>query len=121
MSAEARTPRAWAGKWIAAVGLLHLVAGFLLYPDAWATIRDRGIIASINDHDPTATAFWFMAAAPLLIILGFLIDWAEKRGGPPRWLGWALVVLLIVMIVPMPMTGAWLVVPPTLGLLLRRA
>ena len=118
---ETRRPRAWIGKWVAAVGILHFAAGFLIYSKAWRTISERGLVASIKDHDPTATAFWFAAAAPLLILFGGLIDWAERRGDQlPRWLGWGMLTLVALLILPMPLTGAWLLVPPTLALLLRR-
>jgi hypothetical protein len=76
---------------------------------------------SIDDHDATATAFWFAGAGLLLMIVGALIDWIERSGQtPPRWLGWVMTGLLVVFIAPMPMTGAWLLVPPTLALLLRK-
>jgi hypothetical protein len=121
MTGERARRRAWAGKWIAAVGLLHFAAGFLLYADAWRIIAGRGVVASINDHDATGTAFWFAAAGPLLMILGALVDWVERSElATPRWLGWALLALLVMLIVPMPTTGAWLLVPPALALLLRR-
>lgn len=118
---KVRRRLAWIGKWIASVGLLHFIAGFLIYADAWRTIAGRGFVASINDFDQTATAFWFAAVGPLLMILGALIDWIERNGdAPPRWLGWAMLALLVLFIVPMPMTGAWLLLPPTIALLLRR-
>ena len=78
-----------------AVGLLHFVAGFFLYSAGWRTIVDRGLFAAVHDHDETATAFWFMVAGPLMLIIGGLIDWAERGGLQlPRWLGAAMVVLL---------------------------
>jgi hypothetical protein len=120
IAAAQRRP-AWIGKWIAAVGLLHFVSGFLIYAEAWRTIADRRLVASINDHDATATAFWFGGAGLLLMIVGALTDWIERTGqAPPRWLGWAMAALLVMFIVPTPMTGAWLLLPPTVALLLRK-
>jgi hypothetical protein len=114
-----RSPRKWIGKWIAAVGLLHSLGGFFLfYARAWTTIADRGFVASIKDHDETGAAFWFLITGLLLIILGALIDWVEQRNvGLPRWLGWAMAALLLLLIVPMPMTGAWTLIPPVVALL----
>jgi hypothetical protein len=112
---------AWAGKWILAVGALHFAVGFLIYADGWRDIADAGVVASVKDHDRTATAFWFAAAGPLLMIVGGLIDWIERGGREaPRWLGWALAATLVGLILPMPITGAWLLLPPVVALLLRR-
>ena len=113
-------PARWIGRWIALVGLLHLVVGFFIFKDAWAVVVDRGIVAGVSDFDSTATAFWFAALGPAMMIVGGLVDHFEKVGDrPPSWLGWAMTALLVALIVPMPETGAWLWVPPTIALLVR--
>ncbi len=118
----ARPSRTWIGKWIAAVGVIHSIGGFFIfYSEAWRTIAERNFVASINDHDDTGTAFWFFITGALLIILGILIDWVDRNAELPRWIGWALAVLLVLLIVPMPMTGAWTMIPPVAALLLGRS
>jgi quinol-cytochrome oxidoreductase complex cytochrome b subunit len=119
-SLASRSKRKWVGKWIAAVGVLHAASGFFLYSEAWRTIAERNVVASIRDHDETAAAFWFLAAGGLLILLGCLIDWVDRNSELPRWLGWALAALLLLLIVPMPATGAWTLLPPVLALLIGR-
>jgi len=113
-------PRRWIGRWIAIIGLIHFVLGFFIYQEAWAQIAGRGIVASVRDYDRSATAFWFAAFAPPTMIIGGLVDHFEKLGDQlPSWLGWGMAALVVALIVPMPMTGAWLLVPPTLALLVR--
>ena len=114
-----RPPR-WIGRWIIGVGLLHLIAGLFIFRDAWAVVVDRGIVGGVSDFDSTATAFWFAALGPALLIVGGLVDHFEKVGDrPPAWLGWAMLALVVCLIVPMPATGAWLIVPPTIALITR--
>ncbi len=111
-------PARWIGRWIAIVGLLHLIAGFFIYGEAWREIAGRGIFAGVRDYDRSATAFWFAVAGPAMMIIGGLIDHFEKFcDRPPSWLGWAMAVLVLGLVLPMPLTGAWLLVPPTFALL----
>ncbi len=115
-----RGPAAWIGYWIFAVGALHFLLGFIFYERAWQAIWAKGVVASIDDYNLTATAFWFAAVGPLLMLLGALVAWAERNGYRlPSWLGWSMAVLLVLLIIPMPVTGAWLLVPPVLALLFR--
>ncbi|HEY0627648.1 MAG TPA: DUF6463 family protein [Allosphingosinicella sp.] len=117
-----KTRTAWIGKWIAAVGFFHSMGGFFLfYTQGWQMIADRGLIASVNDYDITATAFWFLITGLLLILLGMLMDGMERQGfSYPSWLKWALAALVFILIAPMPATGAWLLIVPVVGLFLRK-
>ncbi len=115
-----RSPRAWIGKWLAAVGALHFAAGFLIYSTAWTEIFSNGAVASVDDHSRSATAFWFAALGPAVMMFGALVDWVERSGQAlPRWLGPALALFSIALILPMPVTGAWLLLPPSIALILR--
>jgi hypothetical protein len=103
------------------VGLIHLISGFFIYGSGWSDIVARGIIGGVGDFDQTATAFWFGVGGPFVMIIGGLVDHFESTGArPPSWLGWAMAALLAFLILPMPLTGAWLLVPPTIALLRRK-
>jgi len=52
--------------------------------------------------------------------MGLLIDAMEARHLPvPRSAAFLLLLTLIVMVAVMPATGAWLLFPPAIALLLR--
>ncbi len=111
----------WMGRWIMVVGLIHLVFGFIFYADAWRQIADAGIVASVDDFSIRATAYWFVAAAPLMLLLGGLIDHFEKhRLALPAWFAWSFAVTLVALLTLMPVNGAWLFWVPVIGLFLRR-
>ena len=123
MSIEAGRRRvAWIGKWIAAVGFFHSLGGFFMFfPDAWATIIKRGLIASVGQKELTETAFWFLITGIELVLLGLLVDWMERQKFIfPSWLKWGLAILVLVLIVPMPITGAWALIVPVGALFLRK-
>ena len=113
---------AWIGKWIAAVGVFHCLGGFFMFfPDAWATIIGRGFVASIVEKEITETAFWFLITGIELILLGLLIDWMDRQKfSLPSWLKWGLAILVLVLVVPMPVTGAWALLVPVGALFLRK-
>ena len=114
---------AWIGKWIAAVGFFHSLGGFFMFfPDAWATIIRRGFIASVVEKELTETAFWFLITGIELVLLGLLIDWMERQKFTfPSWLKWGLVTLVLVLVRPMPITGAWALVVPVGALFVRKS
>ena len=124
MSTKAGRRRvAWIGKWIAAVGFFHSLGGFFMFfPDAWATIIRRRFMASVVEKELTETAFWFLITGILLVLLGLLMDWMERQEFIfPGWLKWGLAILVLVLVVPMPITGAWALIVPVGALFLRKS
>lgn len=111
----------WIGRWIVVVGLIHAAGAALLYPSQFAAMLAEGVVNSADDYSPRAAAYWFAVASPAMILIGLLIDQAEKAGTRVPW-SVALVFagMLVAMLVVMPVNGAWLLIPPALALLLRR-
>lgn len=64
--------RNWIGPWIAAVGILHSLGGFLIYAKGWRLIAERGFAAGVHDFDLSGTAFWFLVAGLMLVIAACL-------------------------------------------------
>lgn len=117
---EAGNPRRWVGRWIVAVGLLHAIGAFLIYPAPLREMAGAGLIATADDYSLRATAYWFFAFAPVLAVLGLLVDAMEARRVPvPFGAALLLFLTLIGMVAVMPATGAWLLFPPAIALLLR--
>jgi hypothetical protein len=66
------------GTYIAAIALVHLLAG-LLYKDEIAAIFRDAIVDSVPDFGDRAAAFWFFAFGVLLVVLGLSIARATQR------------------------------------------
>ena len=76
------------GSVLMLLGAGHAVWGASAYRDALAEIARAGVIDSVGDghfnrehsHDGRAAAFWFMSAAPLVGLCGYLANAAERAG-----------------------------------------
>ena len=114
------TPRRWIGRWFVAVALLHGIAAFFLYAAPLREMASAGLIATVDDYSLRATAYWFLAFAPMLGVAGLLIDAMEaRRVAVPFGAALLLLLTLIAMLAVMPANGAWLLFPPVVALLLR--
>ena len=117
---QAGNPRRWIGRWIVAVGLLHAVGALFIYGAPLREMLGAGLIATADDYSLRATAYWFFAFAPVLAVLGLLVDAMEARRAPVPFAAALLLLLtLIAMVAVMPANGAWLLFPPVIALLLR--
>lgn len=111
----------WIGRWILIVGLIHAAGAVLLYQPQFAAMLAAGLVNSADDYSPRAAAYWFTVASPAMVLIGLLVDQAEKTETRIPW-SVALVFagMVAAMLVVMPVNGAWLLIPPALGLLLKR-
>ena len=117
---DASPSRRWIGRWFVAVGLLHAAGALFLYAAPLREMAGAGLIATADDYSLRATAYWFFAFAPLLAVLGLLIDAMEVRRTPvPVSAALMLLLTLVAMVAVMPANGAWLLFPPVIALLLR--
>ena len=110
----------WIGRWIVGVGILHTLFGVIMGISTLWAISHEGIWNSIDGHPGRPEVYWFFVSGFLLALLGALVSWLEVRGlTPPRSFAWGFLALLIVMLVLMPASGTWLLLPPALGLIAR--
>jgi hypothetical protein len=66
----------------------HLAWGFFAYRKPLAELTREGILDSVGDgvfrrehfQDDRAAAFWFLFAAPMIGLLGHMVEAAEERG-----------------------------------------
>ena len=117
---ETGNPRRWIGRWVVAVALLHAVGAVFIYAAPLREMAGAGLIATADDYSLRATAYWFFAFAPVLAVLGLLVDAMEARRIPvPFGAALLLLLTLIAMVAVMPANGAWLLFPPVIALLLR--
>lgn len=68
------------GRLLQAIGFGHLAVGAALYREELGEIGRAGVLGAVPYRGPRATAFWFLAPAPLLWMLGRLTSRAEAAG-----------------------------------------
>ncbi len=113
--------KAWIGKSLIAIGMIHTVFGFVFMRTTLGVLVSEGLVNTVNGEPPREAVFWFLYTGFLLLILGGVIDWLERRQQAlPGFLPWAFLVLTVVGAVIMPVSGIWLFVVPLVGLFLRR-
>ena len=112
--------KAWIGKAIVGIGIIHCLFGVVFSRSTLALLWSEGLINTVNGHPEREFAFWFLAFGLLAIILGSFINWTERKGIiPPPFLGWSLFVLTVAVVTIMPLSGGWLVFIPALGAIIR--
>ncbi|AGC42558.1 hypothetical protein MYSTI_01210 [Myxococcus stipitatus DSM 14675] len=105
--------RTTTGTLLMLTGGLHQAVGLMLYREPLLEILRAGVLGTVDDMSPRASAFWFLVVGWGLMLLGGLARWAERATGRPlpSGFGWALVALGVFCVVPMPETGAWVFFP----------
>jgi hypothetical protein len=94
------------------IAALHVVVGIWLYWPELAAIWADGIVASVEDRGDRATAFWFLVTGVAMLALGAIVAELERSNAAlPRALGPSLLALAAAILVPMPSSGAWLILP----------
>ena len=113
---------AWIGKALFVIGVVHSLFGLVVLRSTLAVLWNEGLINTVNGQPDREFAFWFIAFGILTMILGAFVDSCEKRRIPfPRFFGWTLLAFTAVMVTIMPISGAWLVLIPAIGAILRGA
>lgn len=112
--------RAWIGKSIVIIGAIHTAFGFLVFRSTLIEVFKDGLVNTVNGQPAREFVFWFVAFGFLAIILGLLVDRSERESAKlPKFLGWSLLALTLVMVTIMPVSGAWLVLAPAVGAIAR--
>ncbi|MFP2931161.1 DUF6463 family protein [Pyxidicoccus sp. 3LG] len=110
--------RVTTGTLLMLTGALHQVVGLVLFREPLLEMARAGVFDSVGeDTSARAAAFWFLAAGLGMLLAGGLSHWVEREVGrpPPAGFGWGLLGLGVFFVVPMPVTGGWVMFP--LGLL----
>jgi hypothetical protein len=81
-----------------------------------------GVFDSVGeDTSARAAAFWFLVAGGGMLLAGALGHWVERElnCSLPAGFGWGLLGLALFCVVPMPITGAWVLFPLGLRVLFQ--
>lgn len=104
------------GGWLlVAIGVIHCAIGLLLswgilaaWSEAgwWHSIERSGVM-----HMDRFAALWFQVAGVSWVLLGWLTQqWLDRLGAAPASLGWALLLMGLLVAYVLPVSGAWLFV-----------
>ena len=111
---------AWIGKWLFAVGVVHLTFGLVFMHDILGLLWSEGLWNTVNGQPPREQVFWFLCTGIMLLIVGVLVHQAERqRLAVPGFVTWTFAGLAVVGVVVMPISGIWLLIPPVVGMLIR--
>jgi len=111
----------WIGRWLMAVGVIHCVVGGIPYATPLIGMAQDGLWNTIHRSAERQAAFWFVFSGLLTIVLGALVDWIEQAMGRwPSFLAYGVLVLNLLAITVLPAGGGWLLLPATVGLLIRK-
>jgi hypothetical protein len=112
----------WIGRWLMGVAVLHTVVGILLFTDTLRGIFSDGFLNSLGDDPVRYFCAWFFLSGFSLFVLGLLADWVESNSNRPlpSSLGWGLLAISTIGLSLMPVSGFWLLLPPSIALITRR-
>lgn len=114
--------RAWIGKSLIVIGIIHTLFGLGMGYPIFAEMAREGLFNTVVEQFDRNAAFWFLYAGFTLLLLGALLDWCERTfRATPRFLGWSLLAITVPGLVIMPQSGLWLLLIPSIGLLVRRS
>jgi uncharacterized protein DUF6463 len=68
------------GRLLQLVAIGHALVGAAVYRDEWRQIGRDGVFGAVPYRGPKATAFWFLAPAPVLWMVAGLTRGAEQAG-----------------------------------------
>lgn len=108
----------WKGYWVMATAIIHTIFGLIVFRDNWLIIFQNGFVNSINSTS-TAIAFWFFIVGQVLFMLGSCILQIEQQGKAcSKVISYNLGAMALIGAFVMPVSGIWLLFPPTIGLIL---
>ncbi|MDM5179534.1 molecular chaperone GroEL [Massilia sp. CCM 8695] len=111
----------WISRWLVGVAFLHTVFAFVVMGPVMLTMLRNGLFDTAKSMTEGATT-WFFLFGLLLALFAVPVHALEKAGvALPKAIGWGLLGMAALGVVLMPDSGFWLVFPPALAILLRKA
>jgi Family of unknown function (DUF6463) len=108
------------GYWLIAISVIHGLGDILDYFEPWSDIFRNGVFNAVVPHFDRGAAFWMLMVSPFLFALGQLCCWAQEHNVRlPVFMGWNLLITSTFGAFLMPISGFWLLIPPSLMLLVE--
>ena len=113
--------RCWIGRWIVAVSVLHTLFGLFAFTAVLRSMTSAGLWDSVGSDAMRGAVAWFLLSGGFMLVAGLAIDAVERTGAEVslRVTGWSLLTVTAMCIVMMPVSGAWLLLPPAIAMILR--
>lgn len=110
MSARRRAERASNGALLRLLALGHAGVAATVYGEELRAIGREGVVGAVPYRGAKATAFWFLAPAPVLWIVGDLLSRAERAGDQRALRRTSLLGLACALLagVCVPVSGFWM-------------
>jgi|CXWL01.1.fsa_nt_gi hypothetical protein len=111
----------WIGRWIIAVSVLHTLFGLMAFTPVLRAMLSDGFWNSVGADAMRGAVAWFLLTGGFMLICGLAVDACERSEGACalRPSGWGLLVVTLITIVLMPVSGAWLLLPPAIAMVWR--
>lgn len=95
------------------VGALHTLFGLVVGRAALAEMARPGSVHTVGGLSQPSLLFWFLMFGFVLLPLGHLCFWVERRLGRPlpAFLGWEILAVAMIGVVLDPRSGFWLGLP----------
>jgi hypothetical protein len=108
------------GYWLIAISIIHGLGDILYYFEPWSDIVHNGIFNAVDPYFDRGTAFWMLMLSPLIFALGQLCCWAQEHNVRlPVFIGWNLLITSVFGAFLIPISGFWLIIPPSLFILIE--
>jgi hypothetical protein len=107
--------RGTSGLLLIGIGVLHTIFGVFQGHSLLSRISQTTFPTDAGRQVVTALGkqfiFWFLFGGFLILVLGHLFTWIERRlkHPVPQFIGWELLVLSVGGLALMPLSGFWLV------------
>ena len=96
---------AWIGKWLVAVGVIHLSFGLVFMHEILTLLWSERLWNTVNGQPPREAVFWFLSTGIVILIVGVLVNQVERRGAAiPGFVTWSFAALTFIGVVVMPMS-----------------
>lgn len=112
----------WIGRALIAVGVIHTLFGLISFQSILGQLVSEGLWNTVHGQPEREYAFWFLVTGLMLLLFGGLVHSNERDGRrlPPA-IAWGLLLLTVAMVLIMPVSGGWLLLPPAIGAVLKRS
>lgn len=110
-------------KALIGIAIAHSMVGIILYrPILNILVKDRVFNTIVLGGNPNReSAFWFLYAGFMLLLIGGFVDYLERLDlDIPLFVIIVFSTLTVMGAIVMPISGFWLLIPPTIGLIIRK-
>lgn len=113
----------WVGRWLIGVSAIHTVFAVAVFGEVLASIVKRGVFNTVGTDPTTGAVVWFVLFGAMLFVCGLAVAALEKSSPSqlPTSIGWSLLAMAVVGVTLMPASGFWLVFPPAIAVLVKKA